>query len=178
MVHIKRLPNSDIARIADIDRTEHVTTGYTVRDGELHAEAVDWHVPRWYTSGRGSHRLATLVEDCAEILTSHNGVLFGALEGEQLVGVAILRPRLEGDMAELSFLHVSHGYRRQGIGTRLVHRVCTLARQLGARRMYVSATPSESAVGFYCHHGFRLAAKPHPELFAREPEDIHMIKQL
>jgi hypothetical protein len=44
--------------------------------------------------------------------------------------------------------------------------------------MYVSATPSESAVGFYLKHGFRLAIEPIPELFEEEPEDIHMLLDL
>jgi hypothetical protein len=45
-------------------------------------------------------------------------------------------------------------------------------------RMYVSATPSESAVGFYLRHGFTPVADPLPELFELEPEDIHMARRL
>jgi len=178
MLRIQRLPNSHVSRIADIDRTEHVSTAYTVRNGELHGEQVDLNVAPWYASGHGHHHVQTLIQDCADILARHSGVLFGALDGELLVGVAILRPRLQDGMAELSFLHLSRDYRRQGIGTRLLERVFALARELGARRIYVSATPTESAVGFYLNHGFRLAKEPHPELFALEPEDIHMIKPL
>ena len=44
--------------------------------------------------------------------------------------------------------------------------------------MYVSATPSGSAVGSYLKHGFEPTPYPHPELFALEPEDIHMIREL
>ena len=35
--------------------------------------------------------------------------------------------------------------------------------------------PSESAVGFYLRQGFKPTEDVHPELFAREPEDIRMI---
>jgi hypothetical protein len=52
------------------------------------------------------------------------------------------------------------------------------ARREGARRVYVSATPSGSAVGFYRSQGFALTRDPVPELLALEPEDIHMIKEL
>lgn len=38
----------------------------------------------------------------------------------------------------------------------------------------VSATPSGSAVGFYTSRGCRVVDAPHPELFAKEPEDIHL----
>jgi len=41
--------------------------------------------------------------------------------------------------------------------------------------MYVSATPTESAVGFYLRQGCRLAQPVHPELFAAEPEDVHLV---
>jgi hypothetical protein len=60
---------------------------------------------------------------------------------------------------------VSKNYRRLGIATEIIR----LAQAEGDKRVYVSATTSGSA-------GFRLAEKPHPELFALEPEDIHMIK--
>jgi len=35
MVDIRRLVKSDITRIAEIDRSEHVTLGYVYRDGKL-----------------------------------------------------------------------------------------------------------------------------------------------
>ena len=50
-----------------------------------------------------------------------------------------------------------------------------IAAAAGAMSMYVSATPSGSAVGFYMSRGCQLAARPHPALFAKEPEDIHLI---
>jgi hypothetical protein len=42
--------------------------------------------------------------------------------------------------------------------------------------MYVSAVPSESAVGFYQSQGFEPTDTPIPTLFELEPEDIHMVK--
>ena len=49
-----------------------------------------------------------------------------------------------------------------------------LARSGGARQLYVSATPSESAVGFYRSRGFIPTVTPIPELLEHEPEDVHM----
>jgi len=178
MIRIRRLAISDITRIGEIDRSEHVTVGYTVRDGQLQAEAVDWRVPRWSAVGYGDHHVQTLVEKNLVTLEQQSGVLFGAFHGDVLAGMAILRPKLQDDMAQLSFLHVSSGFRRQGIATRLVHAVFELAGELGGRRIYVSSTPSGSAVGFYLSQGFQLADAVHPELYALEPDDIHMIKPL
>jgi len=90
----------------------------------------------------------------------------------------MLRYELSDTVAQLALLHVSRAYRRQGIATRLFQEACRLARGDGAEELYVSATPSESAVGFYRSQGCRLAEQVNEELYAEEPEDIHMIKTL
>ena len=48
----------------------------------------------------------------------------------------------------------------------------------GAKQIYVSVVPSESAVGFYLSEGFSPVDEPLPELLELEPEDIHMVKNL
>jgi len=65
-----------------------------------------------------------------------------------------------------------------GIARHLTQEMIAYARQDGADRVYVSATPSGSAVGFYRSQGFRLCPDPLPELFKLEPEDIHMVLEL
>jgi ribosomal protein S18 acetylase RimI-like enzyme len=104
--------------------------------------------------------------------------LLGAFDDAQLAGLAILRYHLSEDTAQLAFLHVSNGHRRKGAGNRLTEEVVRLARASGAKRLYVSSVPSESAVGFYRSHGFEPTRDVHPELFELEPEDIHMTKPL
>jgi len=168
---------SEIGRVTGIDRTEHVTLGYQMRDGRLESETVDWRVPAWFATGDGQHSLQKQIQDWRP-LVAQGGTMFGAFDGERLVGVCIYRPHLSGSTAQLAVLHVSNGHRRQGIARRLVAEVDRLARQDGATDLYVSATPSASAVGFYRSQGFALAGEPHPELYALEPEDIHMLKTL
>jgi ribosomal protein S18 acetylase RimI-like enzyme len=104
--------------------------------------------------------------------------VLGAFDGGKLVGAASLRYRITEDMAQLVSLHVSRGFRRRGVATALAEEIFRLARASWARRIYVSATPSASAVGFYRANGFELAEQVNEELFALEPEDIHMIKGL
>lgn len=53
-----------------------------------------------------------------------------------------------------------------------------LALAAGAEAIYVSAVPTGSAVGFYLHPGCRLADAARPALFAKEPEDIHLVHSL
>lgn len=59
----------------------------------------------------------------------------------------------------------------------LMDEMDSVTRSLGARALYVSAVPSESAVRFCLSRGFR-PTEPLPEPFDQEPEDIHMLLPL
>ena len=103
-------------------------------------------------------------------------MFWGAFENDILVGGAILESKFIGsqhDTLQLKFLHVSHDYRKRGIATRLFHLAVAKARELGAKKLYISATPSENTVNYYLRLGCVLASEIDPELFALEPEDIH-----
>ncbi len=177
MVTIKQLEKSGIRRIAEIDRSEHVTLGYVYKDGKLETEKVDWRVPRWFSDSSHEFSVEAHIKKWAPIVEK-GGVLLGALDGDLLVGFAILRHRLTQGMAQLVALFVSRNYRRRGIAEKLTAEISCLARKVGAKELYVSATPSESAVGFYESQGFELARQVNKELYALEPKDIHMIKTL
>ena len=41
-------------------------------------------------------------------------------------------------------------------------------------KLYIAATPSENTVNFFMRLGCDLAAEINQELFAFEPEDIHL----
>jgi ribosomal protein S18 acetylase RimI-like enzyme len=171
------MPASELARIAEIDRSEHVTRIYTYRDGTLAWRAVDERVPTWHRSGGGEHSVQAHLAAWGPILDA-GGTLVGAFDGGVLAGIAIYRPRLAEDMGNLAVLHVSRTARRQGVASRLTAEVARLARADGARRLYVSATPSDSAVGFYRSRGFAPTDAPDAAMFALEPEDIHMVLEL
>jgi ribosomal protein S18 acetylase RimI-like enzyme len=168
----------DIGRIAEIDRSERVSKSYVCDDGDLREIAVDWNVPRWFSEGEGDHSVRGNINDWKPYLEEKDGVMYGAFDEDLLVGFLIFRPHLTEGMDQLAVLHVSRDYRRQGIATRLARIACELALESGARELYVSATPTESAVGFYRSQGFELAEEVNRDLYALEPEDIHMIKKL
>ena len=175
-ISIRKLSESEVSRVGEIDRTERVRVGYRVEDDRLIRMNVVWDSSPWRAEGE-EHSIPQMVRGLEEII-SHEGVMLGAFAGDRLVGIAAFRPRLTETTAQLAFLHVSNGYRRRGIASRFYEQIEELARQSGAEQLYVSATPSESAVGFYTSRGFALTPTPHPELFKLEPEDIHMIKHL
>ena len=56
--------------------------------------------------------------------------------------------------------------------------IVRLARADGAKRLYVSATPTRATVDFYSKRGFEPLAQPNERLLALEPEDIHMAMAL
>lgn len=172
---IKELNKEDIGRIREIDRSEKVKLLYKHKEGSLVPEKVDLNVPRW-SEQECAERISTLSREL-----SKGGTLIGAIEGNLLAGAAVLGHELIGDNLEeiqLVFLHVSNGYRRKGIASKLFNLICKIAKDKGAKRLYISSTPSESAVGFYLCHGCELATEVNKELFQLEPEDIHMIKEL
>jgi predicted N-acetyltransferase YhbS len=78
-------------------------------------------------------------------------------------------------MAWLVFLHVSNAYRRQGVGSGLWSAAIDRVRAAGCLSIYVSATPSASAVGFYLDRGCEVVRVPHSALYAEEPDDIHLV---
>jgi GNAT superfamily N-acetyltransferase len=176
-VIITELPKEDISRAGEVNRSEHVTTGYVFRNGALEAQAVDWKVPRWSEDPSSGFSVRSRVEGWRAVLDK-GGVLLGALDGHSLAGFAVLLPELSEGVAQLAALYIDRGYRRRGLATRLVAEVERLARGAGAGKLYVSAIPSGSAVGFYLKSGFAPTSEVNEDLFALEPDDIHMIKGL
>ena len=172
---LRELPTSDIERIRDIDRSERIDQQYRVRDGHLEIIDVDIDAPRWGTP-RSEHPVEHYIDEWRPVLD--DGVLFGAMEGDRLVGFVLYRPRIADGLANLAVLHVSREHRRSGLGRRLTDEVVQRARADGARRLYVSATPTRGTVDFYLRQGFAVAAMPDPHMFELEPEDIHLVMTL
>jgi GNAT superfamily N-acetyltransferase len=177
MITIRHMAGAELGRIAEIDRSERVTQEYAYRNRTLEERSVDLEVPTWSRSGTHEHSVAGNVRAWQPIL-DRGGTLVGAFDGDSLAGFAIYRPHLAEGTANLAALYVSRSHRRQGVGSLLAEEVVRLARGSGARRLYVSATPSGSAVGFYRSHGFEPTDEPDEALFRLEPQDIHMVLEL
>jgi ribosomal protein S18 acetylase RimI-like enzyme len=172
--HIVRLAEHQIELFHSLDRSEVIDGLYTrTSDGLLlrdHHEAVSgWpsgllekYLPQW----RGAAKA---------------GLPFlGAMLNDKIVGLAVVNPRHRGPVAQLMSLYVDKAGRRRGAATSLCRTAFDLARQAGAKSVYVSSSPARGTVGFYWSMGFRPAAGDDldPELFALEPNDIHMTRKL
>jgi ribosomal protein S18 acetylase RimI-like enzyme len=174
-IQIVDMNKEDLHKISEIDRSEQVRRMHVYKNGSLETIEINNDVPRWS---------AEEVEEYIRALIpklENGGKLVGAFDNNLLVGVAVLGSDFLGDNLDelqMAFLYVSNQYRRHGIAHKLMDRICELARERGAKRLYISATETESAVGFYVSYGCRLAPNVNAELYALEPHDIHMIKEL
>ena len=168
---IRLLQRAEIPLIWQIDRREIVQNIYILQDGKATLKKDYFDIQGWLP---GEAELYTpILLDCYD----RGGTFWGAFENDVLIGVAILESKCIGkqqDTLQLKFLHVSHDYRKQGIASRLFNLAVEKASALGAKKLYISATPSEHTVNYYSRLGCVLATEIDPELFALEPEDIHL----
>jgi predicted N-acetyltransferase YhbS len=170
-VDIRPLARHELANVWSIDRAE-VIAGIYRRTGDgllLEPRRID--VKGWPPGE--AEKYGPLLLDCFD----HGGTAWGAFDGGALIGAMMLEGRFIGraeDTLQLKLLHVSRRYRKTGVGRALFDRAVARARELGARRLYVSSTESQNTVDFYMRRGCRLAEEVDPALFALEPKDIHL----
>lgn len=172
MVNLRIITGEELARVEEIDVSESGASVYYSIEGKLALKQEVWQRPR-----RNAEEWQPYIEQWKTIL-EHGGTAIGAFKNRRLVGIAVIRYRLTASMAQLAALFVDSAHRRQGIAAALTQEIIRLARADGAHALYVSATPSESAVGFYTSQGFTLAKQANKTLYELEPEDIHMLLAL
>jgi predicted N-acetyltransferase YhbS len=170
-MNIRLLQRDQIPLVWQIDRREVVENIYSLENGKLILKADYFDIQGWPPGE--AEQYTPLLLDCYD----RGGTFWGAFEADELHGVAILESEFIGprhDTLQLKFLHVSRDYRKQGLGTRLFQRAVEKARALGAKKLYISATPSEHTINYYLRLGCVLATEIDPDLFALEPEDVHL----
>ncbi|HVH04818.1 MAG TPA: GNAT family N-acetyltransferase [Myxococcota bacterium] len=170
-MEIRLLQRHEIDDVWSIDRSEVIENTYRLEGGELVLQSQFFDVKGWPPGE--PERGGPLLLDCFD----HGGTCWGAFDGDRLVGACVLESRFIGrakDQLQLKFISVGRQHRRSGLGRALFERAVARARELGARRLYVSATPSENTIGFYLRRGCRVTDEVDAKLFALEPEDIHL----
>ena len=168
---VQELRREEIEQIWSIDRREVIDHVYYLRDGELVLEPEHYDMAGW-PPGEQDH-YQPILYDCFD----RGGTFWGAFDDSRLVAAAVLESKFIGrqrDRLQLKFLHVGRPYRKAGLGRELFAIAVAKATELGARSLYISATPSENTVDFYRHLGCVLTSEVDPELYALEPEDIHL----
>jgi GNAT superfamily N-acetyltransferase len=176
-IDVRDLARRELSRVGEIDRTEQINVLFEQRGTELVARHGSWTASPWDPAGRGEHSVYAM-RQAVEHYADAGGAVRGAFSVGRLVGIGVVVPHLRPAIALLAFLHVSQEFRAAGIGSRLLTDLEVVARRSGDTAIVVSATPSENTVRFYLGRGYRLMAQPLPELVEREPEDIHMAKEI
>jgi GNAT superfamily N-acetyltransferase len=177
VISIRRVGIGDLrAVVGGIDRSEHVDGEYAVVDGRLVERPVTMsEVPPFDPTGDGPHSVTAKAQFCVRVIDQHAGIALAAFNRDRVAGLAVVAPAFEPPLAWFAVLHVNRADRRHGVASALWDATSELARESDARQLYVSATPTTSAVGFYLSRGCRLADPAHPLLFADEPDDIHLV---
>jgi predicted N-acetyltransferase YhbS len=161
----------EIPRVWEIDRSEIVESVYRLEGGRLIAHPQFFDVRGWPPGE--SEKYTPILEACFD----HGGWFYGFFDGDRIIGVVVVDARrmgARGDELQLKFLHVSCAYRKRGLGQKLFSLAADEAVRRGATRLYISATPSRNTIDFYTSLGATPTTEPDPELFALEPEDIHL----
>ncbi len=170
-MQIRELERHEVRDVWTIDRSEVVDKVYFVEGNELVLKPEHHDVKGW-PPGTPEH-YGPILLDCFD----HGGTFYGAFDWIGLIGAGVLESRFIGrakDQLQLNFLHVSRRHRRTGLGCTLFTTAVDKARELGARQLYITATPSENTLRFYLGRGCRVADHVDAALFELEPEDIHL----
>jgi GNAT superfamily N-acetyltransferase len=169
---MRPLTRDEIDLIWTIDRSEVHHHIYELRAGQLVRTPNYFEIPGWRPDAVEKETAALL--DCFD----RGGTFLGVFDAGALIGMGVLESARVGrasDQMQLAYLYVSRPYRGRGVGMQLFEAVVTLAREVGANALYVSATPTENTVDFYVNRGCVLAPDPDPRLLAAEPDDIHLL---
>jgi predicted N-acetyltransferase YhbS len=161
----------EIAQIWNIDRSEVVENIYRFENGALVLRPQHFDVRGW-PPGEAEKYTPILLDSF-----DRGGWFHALFDDAKIVGAVVVDSKRIGkrrDRLQLEFLHVSSAYRKKGLGGQLFELAKATARARGARRLYISATPSENTINFYQRQGCAIAEEPDPELFELEPEDIHL----
>ena len=168
---LKDMNIGDLDRIVEIDRTEYVDAFYRQTGTEIVLDPIEPFTGGWWPD------VETTIAFCRGHMR-RDARAIGAFDGQALIGIVMVTPDIAPAMAQLAFLHVTATWRRKGVATLLFDAAKAEARRGGHTAFYVTATPTRSAVGFYRRNGFAPTDRVIPELFALEPEDIHMVMAL
>ncbi|QND51966.1 GNAT family N-acetyltransferase [Phyllobacterium sp. 628] len=168
-MELRALKRSEIEQVWTIDRSEIIENIYVLLDGKLVLQPHYFDVPGWEDGE--AEKYTPLLQASFD----RGGQFFGFFDGDKVAGVGAVDTIWRGpkqELLQLTFLHVSNAYRGQRLGVRLFEHCKDVARDMGAKGLYVSAIPSENTVDFYRRLRCVVTETPDAELSALEPEDI------
>lgn len=174
---LRSLQSSEIDLIwQQICRRELITQNYIQKQQQLELVDCFFDVQNWdsYHLENDPPKLKQLFEQGSIFVGAFNA-------SEKLVGVSVVSNQVITDYPHAKLLHyfyVDADQQGQGIGAKLMQAAKESAKQLGAKQLYISATPTRRTVDFYIKHGAEPLSAPDQQLWQLEPEDIHLLCKL
>lgn len=101
-----------------------------------------------------------------------------AKENKKVVGFVVLDLGLFDGYMNMPYIHTDNRHRGRGIGKSLILLASKIAKDHGAKKLYISAHPNVDAQAFYKDMGCGLAEKINQELYELEPLDIQLERSL
>ena len=168
---IRAVKRNEIEEIRIIDRSEIINQIYYYKNSKLILKNEYYNVTGWEPN-KIERNINNLYE-----LYDRGGSFFGIFQEEKIVGIVALECRFIGsnnDQLQVVFLHIDNNYRKKGYGKILMNQAKERAKELGAKKLYISATPSKNTVDFYMYIECKLASEINADLYQLEPNDIHL----
>lgn len=170
-LNYRALQKNEISKVKEIDRRDFSEEICKMNNGkiEIVKEVFDH-------KGFSLERFDQIINSL-ENLYDNGGTVFGALDNSTLIGISAVENKFRGrnqDTLKLDVLWISQSYRKQGVGKSLVEMVKEKAKQMGAKKLYISSCKSKNTVDFYLRIGAVLTSEIDKELFELEPYDIHL----
>ncbi|WP_434751532.1 GNAT family N-acetyltransferase [Paenibacillus amylolyticus] len=175
MITYQILKLDHVKQLHEVDRSEYIDLIYEVTEQGLVEHKQDHECANW------DQEQLQEIQDRYIYELQQGGMAYGAFDGVRLVGFGVLAHQFRGkeqNQLQLDLMYVSKAYRRQGIGKEILVFLSEEARKRGAKSLYISSTETRSAVSFYQSQGSEMAGELDEELYTKEPNDIHMIKEL
>lgn len=114
---------------------------------------------------------------CLRNTVAAGGRVIGVTAGEKLAGFASVESELLGsgkEYIQLSSIHVSYEHRGRQIGRNLFWHASIQARELGGRKLYISAHSSQETQAFYKALGCVEAKEYQAKMVEEEPCDCQL----
>lgn len=155
---------------SNFNRYQEVKKCWRKRNGEWTLEQIE------FTEQWSENEYKFLVE-CLKNTLKSGGSIIAAFIEEILVGFASVENEFFGSSNEylqLSSIHVSYESRGKGIGKRIFQIIADEARNLGAKKLYISSHSSEESQAFYKAIGCIEAREYNEKLVQAEPYDCQL----
>lgn len=156
--------------LKNFNRSQKVTHCWRKEYGE-------WVIKEIAFTEQWSQGELSYAAECLRGTVEQGGVVLAALCDDRLLAFASVEAKKFGpweDYVELSSIHVTADERGHGLGRSMFEECVKAAKQLGAKKLYISSHSSVESQAFYMKMGCQETSWYHPVLWEKEPCDCQL----